>query len=172
MIGLLPILARWRLGLGIAGALAFIGLALAANHYRHAYHAEIARRKAQEAAYVAAQAEASLIAKRALDATEAQYRSKANEADQSYHAQLVDARAAAARYINASRVRGQAAARDAIAAIAASPDRGSGIPASLSANAVMVSEGDVQACTDAVTYAIGAHDWALTIPSIAPPRSP
>ena len=161
------LLSRWRWGLGIAGALAFLGLALAANHYRQAYRAEKALRKADRAAYGSAQAEATLIAKRALDATEAKYRTKANEADQSYRADLADARAAADRYLAAHRVRNQAAARDASGALASAADRGPGVPASLPAAAVMVSEGDVRACTDAVTYAIGAHEWALGL--IPPP---
>lgn len=58
MIGLLPILARWRSGLGIAGALAFLMLALAANHYRHAYHTE----KAAYAAFKASAAQAAVQA--------------------------------------------------------------------------------------------------------------
>jgi len=167
VITLLPLLSRWRRGLGIAGALAFLGLALAANHYRHAYHAEKALRQADRAAYVAAQSEATVIAKRALDATEAKYRTIANEADQSYRADLADARAAADRYLAAYRVRNQALARDASGALASAPDRGPGVPASLPGDAILVSAGDVQACTDAVTYAIGAHEWALGL--IPPP---
>jgi len=164
---MLPIPARWRVGLSIAGALAVLGLIVASWHYRHAYHAEKALRKADRAAYVAAQSEATVIAKRALDAAEAKYRTKANEADQSYRADLADARAAADRYIAAHWVRNQTAARDASGALASAPDRGPGVPASLPADAILVSEGDVQACTEAVTYAIGAHEWALGL--IPPP---
>lgn len=168
MITLLPLLSRWRWGLGIAGALAFLGLALAANHYRHAYHAEKALRQADRAAFGAAQAEAALIAQRALGAAEAKYRTIANEADQSYRADLADARAAADRYLAAHRVRNQALARDASGALASTADQGPGVPASLPADAfVAVSDSDVQACTEAVTYAIGAHEWALGL--IPPP---
>ena len=163
MIGLLPILARWRVGLGIAGALAVFGLFVASWHYRHAYHAEIARRKAQEAQYIAAQAEATLIAKRALDAAEAKYRSKADEADKAFQSKLADARRAADQYVLTHRVRG-AFAGPSSGTVAASESRGADVPASLPADAVMVSEGDVQACTDAVTYGIGAHDWAASLP--------
>ena len=162
MIGLLPILARWRVGLGIAGALAVFGLFVASWHYRHAYHAEIARRKAQEAQYIAAQAEATLIAKRALDAAEAKYRSKADEADKSYRAELANARSAADRYIASHRVR--AYAQGAASGTTSIAESGSaGVPASLPADAVLVSEGDVQACTDAVTYGVAAHDWAIDL---------
>ena len=106
MIGLLPILARWRLGLGIAGALVFLGITLAASwHYRHAYHAEQALRAADKAAYVAAQVQAALIAQRALEAKETEYRSKATAADQAFQSQLADARGAADRYVSSNRVR-------------------------------------------------------------------
>jgi hypothetical protein len=162
VIGLL--LTRWKVGLGLFGVLAVFGLFAASWHYRHAYHAEKALRKADRAAYVAAQAQATERAQAALAATEAEYRSKANEADLSYRAGLVDARSAADRYVTANRVRNQTAARDASAAPASAENRGPGVPASLPADAVMVSEGDVRACTDAVTYAIGAHEWALSVP--------
>ena len=166
MIGLL--LTRWKWGLGLFGALAVFGLFAASWHYRNAYHAEKALRQADRAAYGAAQAEAALIAQRALGAAEAKYRTKANEADQSYRADLADARAAADRYIAAHRVRNQALARDASGALASAPDRGPGVPASLPADAfVAVSDSDVQACTEAVTYAVGAHEWALGL--IPPP---
>lgn len=161
MIGLL--LARWRVGLGLFGALAFLGLALAANHYRHAYHAEKALRKADRASYVAAQSEAALIAKRALDAAEARYAHKAMEADLAYQTDLADARSAADRYIDAHRVRWQAPARDAGGTLATAESSDPGIPASVPGDAVVVSESDVQACTSAVTYAVKAHEWALSL---------
>ena len=163
MIGLLPILARWKAGIGIAAIIGLFGLALAANHYRHAYHAEKALRKAQEAAYVAAQAIATQKAQAALVAAEAHYRSKANEADKSYRAGLADARAAADAYTAAHRVRA-ASGRAASTTVASAEDHGPGVPASLPADAVMVSAGDVQACTDAAAYALTAHDWAMTLP--------
>ncbi|NBW44232.1 MAG: hypothetical protein EBR45_01490 [Betaproteobacteria bacterium] len=161
MIGLL--LTRWRTGLSIAAALAFLGLALAANHYRHAYHAEKALRRADRAAYAAAQSEATVIAKRALDAAEARYRSKANEADKSYLAQLADARSAADRYIAAHRVRWQAFARDASAAVAA-PDGGrAGSPdgPGAAANMVAVIPADIQVCTENTLRLEAARAWAL-----------
>ena len=166
MITPLPLLSRWRWGLGIAGALAFLGLALAASHYRHAYHAEKALRKADRAAYAAAQSEATVIAKRALDAAEARYRSKANEADQAFQSKLADARRSADQYVLTHRMRAYAQGPTS-GTVSSAADRGPGVPASLPADAVMVSEGDLQACTDAVTYAIGAHEWALGL--IPPP---
>lgn len=162
MIGLL--LTRRKVGLGLFGALAVFGLFAASWHYRHAYHAEKALRKADRAAYVAAQAEATVIAQRALEATEAEYRSKADEADKAFQSKLADARRAADAYVSAHRVRSQAVARDASGTLASAESGRASIPANLPTDAVLVSERDVQACTDAVTYGIEAHDWALTLP--------
>lgn len=159
MIGLL--LTRWKLGLGLFGALAFLGLALAVNHYRHAYHAEIARMKAQEAAYVAAQANATQKAQAALAAKEAEYRSKANEADQSYRAELADARAATDRYVASHRVRFSASGAPS-GTVATAEDHAAGVLQGMPESAfVAVSERDVQACTDAYVYAVSAREWAL-----------
>lgn len=163
MIGLLPILARWRLGLGIAGALAVFGLFAASWHYRNAYHAEIARRKAQEAQYIAAQVIAMQKAQAALAAVEAQYRSKADEADQSYRVELADARSAADRYIATHRVRGTFASPSS-GPTATAEDRAAGVlPPVPDAALVAVTDRDVQACTDAYIYAVKARDWALTL---------
>lgn len=125
---------------------------------------EKALRKADRAAYVAAQAEATVIAQRALEATEAEYRSKADEADKAFQSKLADARRAADAYVSAHRVRSQAVARDASGTLASAESGRASVPASLPTDAVLVSERDVQACTDAVTYGIEAHDWALTLP--------
>lgn len=162
MIGLL--LTRWRFGLTLAAALAFLGLALAANHYRHAYHAEKALRKADRAAYVAAQSEATLIAKRALDAAEARYRSKADEADKSYRASLADARAAADRYIAGHRVHGTFAG-PASGTVTASESRGPGSADSADQATVMVAvtADDIQVCTDNTLRLEAAREWALSL---------
>ena len=165
MIGLLPILARWRIGLGIAGALAAFGLIAASWHYRHAYHAEQTLRTADKAAYVAAQAQATSIAQRALEAKETEYRSKANAADQAFQSKLADARSAADRYVLSHRVRWEAPSRDA-----------SGTPSGSQGGAaqgtdgpgtapfmVAVSEGDIQVCTVNTERLEAAREWALSL---------
>jgi hypothetical protein len=162
MIGLLPILARWRFGLSIAAAVAVFGLIVASWHYRHAYHAEKALRKADRAAYAAAQSEATIIAKRALDATEARYRSKANEADKSYRAELADARSAADRYIAGHRVRSTFASSAGRAPSSAEGDRaGSPDRAGTAPDMVAVTAGDIQVCTINTTRLEAAREWAL-----------
>jgi len=160
VIGLL--LTRWKVGLGIAAALAFLGLALAANYYRHAYHAEKALRQANEVAFSAAVDQHIAAARRALEAQEAKYAAHAKDTDHAYQAKLADARAAAADYVR--RMRAQAPARDASGTVATAEDRTAGVLQDVPARAgVVVSEHDVQACTDAYIYAVSAREWALTL---------
>jgi len=161
VIGLL--LTRWKVGLGIFGALAVFGLFAASWHYRHAYHAEKALRKADRAAYVAAQAQATERAQAALAATEAKYRTKANEANLSYRAELAEARTLADRFIARNRVRVPAAS-PASGTLAATEDRTAGVLQAVPASTfVAVPDRDVQACTDAYVYAVKAREWALSI---------
>ncbi len=159
MIGLL--LTRWKWGLGIAGALAFLGLALAANHYRHAYHAEKALRKADRAAYGQAQTEAALIAQRALEATEARYRRQADEADRNHNAGLADARSRTDAYL--ARMRTKAASCPASGAVAPAEDHGAGVPAPVPQELVLVDSADVQRAAEWQTYGLACRAWALTI---------
>lgn len=163
MIGLLPILARWRLGLSIFGALAFLGLALAVNHYRHAYHAEKALRKADHAAYVMAQAEASRIAKAALDHAEARYKEKARAADEKTVLAVTAADAATADY--ARRMRIKAPACGTSAAVAEAPRYGPRFSerAGAASNMVAVTEDDLQVCTTNTIKLESAREWALSL---------
>jgi len=162
VIGLL--LTRWKWGLGLFGALAFLGLALAANHYRHAYHAEKALRKAQEAQYVAAQAIATQKAQAALVAVETAYRSKADEADKAFQSKLADARRSADAYVSLHRVRG-AFAGPSSGTVASAESRGAGSADSASAatDMVAVTPGDIQVCTDNTLRLEAAQQWALSL---------
>jgi hypothetical protein len=160
MIGLLPILARWRFGLSIAAAVAVFGLIVASWHYRNAYHAEKALRRADRALYVQAQAEAARIAQEALRHQEHIYVTKAQEIEHEYVVKIANARSATDRYIAAHRVRGQTVAGVASPAIIITESGNPGLPQDLPADAIMVSERDVQACTEASIYAVSAHDWA------------
>jgi hypothetical protein len=112
------ILTRWRFGLSLAAALAVLGLIGALSHYRSAYHAEKALGKADRAAFVAAQAEATRIAQEALRHQEHIYVVKAQESEHEYQSKIVDARSAADAFIARNRVRNQAAACHASTAIA------------------------------------------------------
>ena len=157
---ILALILRHRVPIALAVAL--LGLTLASWHYRSAYHAERALRQADRAAYGQAQAEAALIAKRALDATEARYRSKANDADREHQTRLVDARSATDAYLG--RMRTKAASCPASGAVASAEGGGAGVPANVPADSfVAISDSDVQACAAATIYAIEAHNWAMTL---------
>lgn len=161
MIALL--LTRWRFGISLTAGLAVLGLIAAASHYRKAYHSARDGRIADRAAYVNAQSDAARIARDALRSTEAKYQIKAQDADHAHALELANARTAADRYIAAHRVRPQAAGSASGRASTPTARDGSGVPASLSTDGVVVAESDVQACTDAVIYANEAHDWATSL---------
>ena len=161
MIGLL--LTRWKVPLGITGALAFFGLALAANHYRHAYHAEKALRKADRAAVALAQTEAAHLAQRALEAAEARYKDKANAADDKAALAVSAARAATADYAGRMRVKAPSCASS--AAVAASQSDGARVPETVPADTlVAVSDADLQACGVNTATLLQAREWALSLP--------
>lgn len=163
MIGLLtpalPFLTRHWAKIGLAVAL--LGLSLASWHYRSAYHAERALRQADRAAYAQAQAEAALIAKRALDAAEARYRRIADNADRSHTEALVDARSATDAYIG--RMRTKAAACPAQRAVASAQGGGASVPANVPAELVLVDPADVQRAAEWQTYGLACRAWALTL---------
>ena len=165
MIGLSAILARWKWGLGLAGVLALAGLVMALQHYRSAYHAERALRKADRASYVAEQSKAAERAQAALRYQEHIYVTKARGIEHEYVSKIADARAAADRYIAAYRMRNQAVAGRASQAAASAEGRGARVPAEMPAASILVSEGDVRACTDLGAYAISAHEWAVGLMS-------
>ncbi len=160
MIGLL--LTRWKVPLGIFGALAFMGLALAAKHYRHAYHAEKALRKADHAAYVMAQAEASRIAKAALDHAEARYKEKARAADEKTVLAVAAADAATADYARRMRIKTPACGTS--AAVAEAKSGSARVPESLPTDTlVAVSDADLQACAVNTATLLQAREWALSL---------
>jgi len=165
MIGLL--LARWRLPLSIAAAVAAFGLIAASWHYRSAYHAEKALRRADRASYANAQTEAARIAREALLHQEHTYVTKAQETDHVYQAKLTDADRRARAYIGANRVRGQAAAGNVSGAIASA--QGSGAQgadrSSAAPGMVAVTAADIGVCTDNTTRLEAAREWALGLES-------
>lgn len=161
MIGLL--LTRWKVGLGLFGALAFLGLALAANHYRHAYHAEKALRKADRAAVAVAQskAEAKAIAdanarQAALQAHTAHIEDERNEL-QNRFADL------AARYRAADRMRRQADQGAAGRVPAPAEDHSPGLrtTGAEAAELVGITADDFNRCTMIAGDYVALREWAL-----------
>lgn len=151
----------WARRLWPFGAMAL--LALLAWHFQSRAAANAEALRAQAAGFKQAQTAATQLAQAALQHEQAVYAAKATEADNAYQAQLADTRDTAARYIAAHRVQPTAAQGRSSAAPASTQGSGSAIPASLPVDAVMVSAGDVQACSDATTYALKAHEWAASI---------
>lgn len=125
--------------------------------------AAIEARATDRKEYKTAQMEATARAFAEKKRVETIYKEKADVADKAHATELDSARAAADRYIAANRVRRQIGS-----APSATPTPGQGgapgVPESMPTGDVMVSEGDVQACTAAITYAIAAHNWAIDLP--------
>lgn len=149
---------RHRIPIALAAAL--LGLVAASWHYRSAYHAERALRVADRAAYGQAQAEAALIAKRALDATEARYRRIADNADREHQTRLVDARSATDAHI--ARMRTKAAACPASGAVASAQGGGASVSANVSTELVM-AEADVRAAAEWQAFGSACRNWAMTL---------
>jgi hypothetical protein len=123
----------------------------------------IARLTGEAAQFRQAQAAATQIAQQALHHQEAVYKAKATEADSAYQAQVADAQSAADRYIAAHRVRSAVIAGGAIAPIATATGVSPNVSSILPADAVVVSQSDLQACTDVTSYAVSAHNWAVSL---------
>jgi len=142
---------------------ALAAISLLAWHFdsRATANAEMVR--TQAAQFKQAQAAAATAAQAALQHEQAAYAAKATETDIAYQAQLADARSAAARYIAAHSLHNQAFASGVGATLASPHSGGAAIPASVPTDSVLVSAGDLQSCTTAVTYAVKAHEWASAI---------
>lgn len=124
--------------------------------------AAVAGRKADRAAYTAAQAEALRLALAAKAATEARYKAHAERIDRDHETELADARDATADYIARNRVRGQGAGSATGGTATAADNRGPGVLPEMPAGSfVAVSDVDVQRCSDATAYALSAREWAL-----------
>ena len=74
--------------------------------------------------------------------------------------ELADARSAADEYIRTHRVRLTAPIHSSAPAKAGNTAISQAMPARPD---VVVSEADVRACTDAATYAMSAHNWAMNL---------
>lgn len=165
MTGLIGALVPAPLSLALKAGpyFALVAVSLMAWHFdaRAVANAEMIR--TQAAAFKQAQATATQIAQTALQHEQAVSDVKSTEANSAYQAQLVDVRSAADRYSATHRVQPQAVSSGRRSALAAAQNHSTSVPAIMPADAVVVSSGDVQACTDATTYALNAHSWAAAI---------
>lgn len=83
----------------------------------------------------------------------------AHAADVQHSKELADAIASADAYKRAHRVRPQAGSGGSASAPSANP----GVPEKPASDAIMVTEVDFDACTNAAQYALSAHDWAMNL---------
>ena len=122
----------------------------------------VAGRRADRAAYTAAQAEAQRLALAAKAATEARYKANAERVQNAYEAKSADVRSAAARFIDANRLRPGGVGGSPRQAASAADHSNPGVPVDVSTAAlVAVSDVDVQRCSDTAAYAVAAREWAL-----------
>jgi len=109
------------------------------------------------------QAAAAAIAQEALANEQAMYNDQAQKAQKDYESHLEDAHSYAAAYIASHRVQSAAAKGSSGSTSAPAKGDSSELPAVVPTDSVVVSTSDLQACTSSVTYAIDAHNWAVTI---------
>lgn len=151
-----------KLGLTVAPYVATGALALLCWHFDSRAVASAAAMRTQAAQFKAAQETATLRAQQALMREQAQYQTRAAETDRAYQTQLAAARLGSRAYIDSHRMQPGTVARGGSAAPAPAEGDRSGISANMPTDAVVVSASDLQICSDAVTYGLQAHDWALT----------
>jgi hypothetical protein len=152
-----------RLALAALPYTALVGVSLLAWHCdsRAIANANLVRSQAEQ--FKRMQAQATIIARDALAHQQAVYQQKAMGADLAYQAQSSAARAATHAYIAARRMQPAIAAGSTGGSASAQPRDNSPVSASLSPDAIMVSGDDLRICTDGITYALKAHEWATTV---------
>lgn len=125
--------------------------------------------KAKDAQVASEQKEARAIALAALNHQQAISSQNAQQQQGQYETQLASARDAANKYIAGHsissyfKLQPAGGKNSASGTAAGAPSDSSALPPGLSANSIVVPANDVQACTDATTYALKAHDWAATV---------
>ena len=163
----------WQVWAGIA---AIAALLLGVHLHSNAVGRALSAAKAQQyqsdlAALKSAQAKAEAAAEAQKRDTEARYAALAHQKDQEYATELAQARDALARYIATHRVSAPANPGGSGQASSTSSNHGSGIPSTVPADPfILVSQSDLQACTDATVYAVKAHDWALGLGKATSPH--
>ncbi|WP_062788011.1 hypothetical protein [Novosphingobium capsulatum] len=162
---MLPLLRR------LAPWIGMVLLALACHHF-----ATLARLRAQDlasqaASYHAAQRAAQAQAQAALARDAERYRQLAHVEETRHDQELETARAAAVRFAATHRVQPVPATGAGGTPFAAAAPHPAGIRESLPAAGIVVSQDDVQACSEVTAYALSLRDWALDVsaPTVALP---
>ena len=126
---------------------------------------------AQNIEFITAQAEAAALQAAVNEDEEARTTANAKWSHQNHEDDLACAAAARRNYadqhrITLNRVRPQSDRGEGGQAIAPAESGSAGLSEILPADSfVAVSSADLQACTSATTYAVGAFDWAATLPT-------
>ena len=162
MIGLL--LTRWKWGLGLFGALAFLGMAGGFAWAWQGWAAEKAHRDRDRASYDAGQAKAKAKAladararETALQAHTAQIEDERNDLQERFAA-LAD------KYRAANRLRVGPAQGDAGNVPATAEDHGTGLRAPASEAAlVVITDDDFDRCTVIAGDYVKLREWALSL---------
>lgn len=130
----------------------------------------LARCTAQNIEFISAQAEAEALQAAVNEDEEARTAANAKRSDQNHDNDLARTLAAGRAYADQHRIAADGVRPESDRgapgqAIAPAQSDGTGLPADLPANRfVAISDPDLQACTRATTYAVGAHNWAATLP--------
>lgn len=112
------------------------------------------------AQHIAAEKAATGAQKRVNDAAETHYKEVADVADTKHEDMVANAFDVTQRFINERRVQPDRACK----APPPAADRGPVVPTEVPSNPVVaVEDADVQRCTDATVYAVGAHNWAQSL---------
>ena len=148
----------------IAGPYAVIAaLALLCWHFNERAVANANALRTQEKQFSTAQAIATQRVQQELVREQVFYQAKASEADRAYQIQFASVRASSDGYIASHRMQSSAAARDPRTAPEAAANSRTSVFDGVPTDVIMVSADDVQICSDAITYGLKAHDWALTL---------
>lgn len=152
----------------IAALVAFSGVQTwRASHWKDEAQLCQAGRKQDRDRYVQAQKDASAMALAEKARIEAEHAAQAERAQHDYDEQVDEARDATARFIANNRVRAEGAGGSSSGSASAASDRGAGVSSGVSTDTFLaVSEPDVQACSQAVSYALAARTWALGIAGV------
>jgi hypothetical protein len=136
-------------------------LALACRHYATLAIMRGQALAQQQAAWRSAQAQAGTAARAAL-AQQQRHLSQWAQTEESRHDQELDqARIAAVRYRAAHRVQPAQPATAPGPTAAPGPDHAAGLRPPVPAAGIVVSESDVQACSEVTAYALALRSWAL-----------
>lgn len=138
------------------------------NSWKAQAAAEVAAHEKTKKDFVVAALQADVMAREFKADVEAAYRKRAKEADENARKRDQRAQRSLTDFIIANRVQDNGAFVGSATgeAAAASGNNGAGRPEDMSAATILVSESDLRACTNWVTYGLTAREWALSLETV------